>query len=61
MALNLHTPQDRFDAYKALGAKPIAHLDGTRELIVGVLSLPSASSVVTQKVEEDGFQRHRRG
>ncbi len=60
LGLDLYTPQDRFDAYKALGAKLIAHPDGTRELIVGVLCLSSGSPVVTQKVEEDGLQRHRR-
>jgi hypothetical protein len=35
--LVLYTPQDRFDAYKALGVKLIGYPDGTRELIVGVL------------------------
>ncbi len=61
LGLDFYTPQDKFDAYKALGAKLIAHPDGTRELIVGVLCLPSGYPVVTQKVREDGFQRHRRG
>ena len=35
--LDLYTPQDRFDAYKALGLKVIAHPDGTIELIGGPL------------------------
>lgn len=59
LGLDFYTPLDRFEAYKALGAKLIAHPDGTRELIVGVLCLSSGYPVVTQKVEEDGFQRHR--
>ena len=61
LGLDLYTPQDRFDAYKALGAKLIAHPDGTRELIVGVLRLSSGGPVVTQKVQKDGLKRHRYG
>jgi hypothetical protein len=60
LGLGLYTPQDRFDAYKALGVNVIAHPDGTRELIVGMLCLSSGCPVVTQKVEENGLQRHRR-
>jgi len=37
LGLDLYTPQDRFDAYKALGVKVIAYHDGTRELTVGLL------------------------
>ena len=53
LGLDFYTPQDRFDAYKALGAKLIAHPDGTRELIVGVLCLPSGYPVVTEKVRKE--------
>jgi site-specific DNA recombinase len=35
--LNLYTPQDKFDAYKALGLKVIAHANGTTELTGGSL------------------------
>ena len=35
--LDFYTPQDRFDAYKALGLKVIAHPDGTTELTGGPL------------------------
>jgi hypothetical protein len=35
--LDLYTPQDRFDAYKALGLQVIAHPDGTTELTGGPL------------------------
>jgi hypothetical protein len=35
--LDLYTPQDRFDAYKALALRVIAHPDGTQELIGGPL------------------------
>jgi hypothetical protein len=35
--LDLYTPQDRFDTYKALGLKVIAYPDGTTELIGGLL------------------------
>ena len=31
--LDLYTPEDKFDAYKALGLTMIAHPDGTMELI----------------------------
>lgn len=30
--LDLYTPQDRHDAYRALGIKVIAHADGSTEL-----------------------------
>ncbi len=35
--LDLYTPQDKFDAYKALGLKVLAYPDGTRELVGGPL------------------------
>jgi len=35
--LDLYTPQDRFDAYKALGLKVIASPDGTMDLTGGPL------------------------
>jgi site-specific DNA recombinase len=35
--LDLYTPQDKFDAYKALALRVIAHPDGTQELIGGPL------------------------
>jgi hypothetical protein len=60
LGLDLYTPEDRFDAYKALGVKLIAYPDGRGEVIVGVLCLSSGCPVVTQKVKEDGLQRHRR-
>ena len=60
LGLVLYRTQSTFDAYKALGAKVIACPDGPRELIVGALCLSSGRSVVAQKVEEDGLQRHRR-
>jgi hypothetical protein len=41
--LDLYTPQDRFDAYKALGLKVIAHPDGTTELTGGPLRSNSES------------------
>lgn len=43
LGLDLYTPQDRFDAHKPLGVKVVAHPDGTRELIVGVLRSNSES------------------
>jgi hypothetical protein len=42
-ALDLYTPQDRFDAYKALELKMIAHPDGTVELTGGLLRSNSES------------------
>ncbi len=60
LGLDFYTPQDRFDAYKALEVKLIAHPDGMRELIVGVLCLSSRCPIVTQKVRENGLERHRR-
>ena len=41
--LDLYTPQDRFDAYKALGLKVTAHPDGTTELSGGPLRSNSKS------------------
>jgi hypothetical protein len=41
--LDLYTPQDRFDAYKALGLKVTAHPDGTTELSGGPLHSNSKS------------------
>jgi hypothetical protein len=41
--LDLYTPQDRFDAYKALGLKVIAHPDGTVGLTGGPLRSNSES------------------
>jgi hypothetical protein len=35
--LDLYTPQDKFDAYKALALRVIAHPEGTMELIGGPL------------------------
>jgi hypothetical protein len=35
--LDLYTPQDKFDAYKALALRVIAHPDSTQELIGGPL------------------------
>jgi hypothetical protein len=59
LGLDLYRTQYTFDAYKALGAKVIAHPDGPRELILGALCLSSGRSKVAQKVEEDGLQWHR--
>jgi hypothetical protein len=41
--LDLYTPQDRFDAYKALGLKVMAHPDGTTELTGGPMCSNSGS------------------
>jgi hypothetical protein len=60
LGLDFYTPHDRFDAYKALEVKLIAHPDSMKELIVGVLCLSSRCPVVTQKVRENGLERHRR-
>jgi hypothetical protein len=54
LGLDLYTPEDRFDACKALGVKILAYPDGKREFIVGLLRSNSESLSGWTSVETRG-------
>jgi hypothetical protein len=49
--LDLYTPQDRHEAYKALGIKVIAHPDGTTELTGSALVETHSDNVRSKPIE----------